>query len=220
MSASAQIQVGFKKVYLLIYDVDEGNREDCNIFYSPIELFDDPVTRGERIRLLQQTNPEIGFRTEDLEVNRSYSFPISDRYTNNEDEDIGKYEDEDVEDDEDDDQASSEPVEPDDPNKLKPNQVLYHTQLGPDHFGRTGFIPQVFLYPKDKFQETKSFSDDEFELSVTLDRRFVEIHTNVYQFNGTLREADSYLYGYGFVQDEDFSQVVEDFDLGPTNNLS
>lgn len=216
---STQIQVGFKKVYLLIYDVDNGSREDCNIFYSPIELFDDPVTRGERIRLLENTNPDIGFRTEDLEVHRNYSFPVPEQYLPDDD-----HEDDEL--DEDSSESNGETSEqepqsePDDDTKLKPNQVLYHVELNSDHFGRTGFIPRVILYPKETFEHTGTFTDDEFELSVTLDKRMVALVPNVWQFNGTLREAESYLIGYGFVSDEKFSEKVEFIDIGEENSLS
>lgn len=54
-------------VYVLIYDVDYGSREDCNIFYSPIEVFADAKTRQDRIDFITKVNSEVGFRTEDLD---------------------------------------------------------------------------------------------------------------------------------------------------------
>lgn len=54
-------------VYVLIYDVDYGSREDCNIFYSPIEVFADPETRQKRIDFIAKANPDVGFRTNDLD---------------------------------------------------------------------------------------------------------------------------------------------------------
>lgn len=68
------------KIYVLIYDYDHGNREDCNIFYSPIEVFADSATREKRIDLLCKTNPDIGYRTEDLEPMTIHDFDIPDQY--------------------------------------------------------------------------------------------------------------------------------------------
>lgn len=76
------------KIYVLIYDYDHGNREDCNIFYSPIEVFADAATREKRIDLLCKTNPDIGYRTEDLEPMTIHDFDIPDQYLPDPDDEV------------------------------------------------------------------------------------------------------------------------------------
>lgn len=88
-------------VYVLIYDVDHGSREDCNIFYSPIEVFATAASRQERINLLTKTNSDIGWRTEDLELQTTGDFEIPEHYLPYDDED----EDDDSSDDDDDDEV-------------------------------------------------------------------------------------------------------------------
>ena len=89
-------------VYVLIYDVDHGSREDCNIFYSPIEVFATAVARQERINLLTKTNSDIGWREEDLELQTTGDFEIPEHYLPYDDED------EDEDDDSSDDDADED----------------------------------------------------------------------------------------------------------------
>jgi hypothetical protein len=86
-------------VYVLIYDVDHGSREDCNIFYSPIEVFSTAAARQARIQKLTDLNEDIGWREEDLELHDNADFEISEHYHPYEDE-----EDDDVADDDDEDE--------------------------------------------------------------------------------------------------------------------
>lgn len=67
-------------VYVLIYDVDHGSREDCNIFYSPIEVFSTASARQARIQKLTDLNEDIGWREEDLELHDNADFEISEHY--------------------------------------------------------------------------------------------------------------------------------------------
>ncbi len=82
-------------VYVLIYDVDHGSREDCNIFYSPIEVFSTAAARQARIQKLADLNEDIGWREEDLELHDNADFEISEHYHPYEDDDDGENEDND-----------------------------------------------------------------------------------------------------------------------------
>jgi len=48
------------KVYLLYFDIDYGNREAWNTFYTPVEVFDDPAKRQARIDFIRQQVDEDG----------------------------------------------------------------------------------------------------------------------------------------------------------------
>jgi hypothetical protein len=86
-------------VYVLIYDIDHGSREDCNIFYSPIEVFSDAKTRQARIDFITSKNPDIGCRTEDLDFTTDVTFTWESSIFGWDDEDE---EDDDEDDDEED----------------------------------------------------------------------------------------------------------------------
>lgn len=51
-------------VYLLYYDNEEGNREDWNTFYTPVEIFDNEKKREERKKELAAQ----GFEFHEIEV--------------------------------------------------------------------------------------------------------------------------------------------------------
>lgn len=83
------------KAYVLIYDADNGSREDCNIFYSPIEVFADAEARAKRMDFID-TNAgyDIGYRTEDLELMIIHDFDIPENllpYDDKDDEDEDEY---------------------------------------------------------------------------------------------------------------------------------
>jgi hypothetical protein len=42
------------KLYLLYYDIDYGNREAWNTFYTPVEVFDSAEKRQARIDFIQK----------------------------------------------------------------------------------------------------------------------------------------------------------------------
>ena len=42
------------KIYLLYYDTDNGAREEWNTFYTPVEVFDSPEKRQQRIDFLSK----------------------------------------------------------------------------------------------------------------------------------------------------------------------
>jgi hypothetical protein len=48
------------KLYLLYYDIDYGNREAWNTFYTPVEVFDSPEKRQARIDFIKQQVDEDG----------------------------------------------------------------------------------------------------------------------------------------------------------------
>lgn len=48
------------KVYLLYYDIDYGNREAWNTFYTPVEVFDSAEKRQARIDFIRQQVDQDG----------------------------------------------------------------------------------------------------------------------------------------------------------------
>lgn len=48
------------KIYLLYFDIDYGNREAWNTFYTPVEVFDDPAKRQARIDFIRRQIDEDG----------------------------------------------------------------------------------------------------------------------------------------------------------------
>jgi hypothetical protein len=48
------------KLYLLYYDIDYGNREAWNTFYTPVEVFDSAEKRQARMDFIQKQVDEDG----------------------------------------------------------------------------------------------------------------------------------------------------------------
>ena len=48
------------KVYLLYYDIDYGNREAWNTFYTPVEVFDSAEKRQARMDFIRQQVDQDG----------------------------------------------------------------------------------------------------------------------------------------------------------------
>lgn len=55
-------------VYLLFYSQDNGDREDWNVFYTPVEVFSTPALRLSRQLALAAQDPHLQFHTQDLQV--------------------------------------------------------------------------------------------------------------------------------------------------------
>lgn len=184
------------KVYVLIYDHDHGNREDCNIFYSPIEVFADAETREKRIELLAKTNDDIGFRTEDLELATIHDFDIP--------ENLLPYEDEDDEDDEDDrpDMRDYEPPE-------DPSGYCFYVHEAPDMFGDEDDDPvtTVAITPIDYFKQTGYMYDQ--HCNFDLPDGFDEIAEGYVVYDGTMEEAREKLLALGLVEDADFAKLIQ-----------
>ncbi len=55
-------------IYALHYDHDHGNREDWNVFYTPLELFAIKAERDKRISAIRAYDPEKEFEERDITV--------------------------------------------------------------------------------------------------------------------------------------------------------
>jgi hypothetical protein len=53
-------------IYALFYSHDDGNREDWNVSYTPVELFSSHVSREKRIQDLTAQDADLEFETRDL----------------------------------------------------------------------------------------------------------------------------------------------------------
>jgi hypothetical protein len=96
------------KIYALFYDCDNGNREDWNIFYTPLELFATAEERAARIAYIKSkaSDPELDFEERDLELTTDTNALIDRKVMVEDDDDEDAFEkydfdDEDEDDDED-----------------------------------------------------------------------------------------------------------------------
>jgi hypothetical protein len=188
------------KVYVLIYDHDHGNREDCNIFYSPIEVFADAETREKRITLLSKTNPDIGYRVENIELSTSHDFDIP--------EHLLPYEDDEDENDVDEDTGSNmRDYEP----PTDPSAYCFYVCEAPDMFGNDddGLVTAVSITPIDYFKQTGYMYDQ--HANIELGDRFDEIMEGHFIYDGTVEEAREELLKLGLVEDADFAKMLQDY---------
>ena len=68
-------------IYLLYYEINggEGDREEWNVFYTPVEAFSDSATRTKRkdfILSRVSVNDRVEFNEVEVEVSKSYNRPI------------------------------------------------------------------------------------------------------------------------------------------------
>lgn len=68
-------------IYLLYYEINggEGDREEWNVFYTPVEAFADSATRTKRKDYILSKYPaevRIEFNETEVEVSKSYNRPI------------------------------------------------------------------------------------------------------------------------------------------------
>jgi hypothetical protein len=188
------------KAYVLIYDVDHGNREDCNIFYSPVEVFADAETREKRIQLICNANADIGYRTEDLDLLNDYTFDIPEHllsYDEDEDEDnqpvLRDY-------------AWLSNYEP----PANPSGYCFHAYEDLDPFSDDDtMITSVAISPLDYFKKTGYMYDQhcEFELPAEFD----EVAEGYLVYEGTVEEARQALLELGLVEDADFTKFIQDY---------
>lgn len=57
-------------IYLLFYCKDSGDREDWNVYYTPVEAFSTPALRDKRIQELALADPDLEFETCDVELDK------------------------------------------------------------------------------------------------------------------------------------------------------
>jgi hypothetical protein len=55
-------------IYLLFYDCDNGDRENWNTFYTPVEAFDCPAKRDARWAVLSAQDPELERHDHDIAI--------------------------------------------------------------------------------------------------------------------------------------------------------
>ena len=53
-------------VYALQYDYDNGDNEDWNVFYTPLEIFATKADRDKRIADIKAYDPGKGFEERDI----------------------------------------------------------------------------------------------------------------------------------------------------------
>lgn len=196
-------------VYVLIYDVDHGSREDCNIFYSPIEVFSDARTRQDRIDFITSKNPDIGCRTEDLDFTTDVTFTWESSIFGWDDEDE---EDDDEEDDDDSDVGNTPTVNiwryapPTDPSGY-----CFYACQAPDMFGDEDdeLVTMVSITPIDYFEQTGNMYDQHSE--VELPDGFDEVMEGQFVYDGTVDEAKAALLSLGMVENPAFSKMIQDY---------
>lgn len=65
------------KVYVLFYDYENGNdNENWSTFYTPCEVFTDPVVREARKTFIETTNPALLCELLDVDVSTVADGPI------------------------------------------------------------------------------------------------------------------------------------------------
>lgn len=194
-------------VYVLIYDVDHGSREDCNIFYSPIEVFSTAAARQARIQKLTDLNEDIGWREEDLELHDNADFEISEHYHPYEDD-----EDEDDEEEDEDSDVGNTPtvnirryVPPTDPSGY-----CFYAYQAPDMFGDEfdELVTTVSITPIDYFEQTGNMYDHS---EVELPDGFDEVMEGHFVYDGTVDEAKAALLSLGMVENPAFSKMIQDY---------
>ena len=60
-------------IYALFYSHDDGNREDWNVFYTPVELFSSHAKREQRIKELAAQDADLQFEMQDLTLDADVS---------------------------------------------------------------------------------------------------------------------------------------------------
>ena len=181
------------KAYVLIYDTDNGSREDCNIFYSPIEVFADPETRAKRIEFIENnTGYDIGFRTEDLDLLTDHLFDIP--------ENLLPY------DDEDEDQDVSEYDAPTDPTQYlfyaHEDESPWNSDTGDDTKST-----MIAICPEDYFRKTGYQWDQHTPLD--LSDKISEVAEGLFEYEGTVEEARAELLAMGMKEDAAYTAFIQ-----------
>ena len=58
-------------IYLLFYSHDTGDREDWNVFYTPVEAFSTPALRQQRQDELAAQDPGLEFETTEVMLDQA-----------------------------------------------------------------------------------------------------------------------------------------------------
>lgn len=214
------------KVYVLIYDYDHGSRENCNIFYSPIEVFADDATREQRIDLLCKTNPDIGYRTEDLDPFTVHDFDIPDQYLPDPDdvEDDDDRGDDDAAEEEDDVTSATPSFNPtmgnDDAEEapyqyvsdpwmsVDPTEYLFHATLKMDPQGSGRRVTVVYITPVRYFDATNDLCNH--ATRITMPDGFSKAYESCYVFTGSPSAARGELRDMGMYERDTFSEVCKE----------
>lgn len=184
------------KAYVLIYDTDNGSREDCNIFYSPIEVFADAETRAKRMDFID-TNAgyDIGYRTEDIELMTIHDFDIP--------ENLLPYND-------DDEAEEYTVVEHKDYDSSNPADYYFYAfeALDPwDFKDKAQMLTFVNVVPAKFFDDEKCMYDQ--SISAEFGDRFSETMECEYEFEGTPEEARAEMLALGARENAEFSQMIQ-----------
>jgi hypothetical protein len=181
------------KVYVLIYDADNGSREDCNIFYSPIEVFADPETRAKRIEFIEaNAGYDIGFRTEDLDLLTEHLFDIP--------ENLLPYDEEDEDDDVSDYNAPTDPT-----------QYLFYAYDDENPWnsdtGEDDRSTMIAICPEDYFVKTGYQWDQHTPLD--LSDKISEVAEGLFEYEGTVEEARAELLAMGMKEDAAYTAFIQ-----------
>ena len=196
------------KAYVLIYDTDNGSREDCNIFYSPIEVFADPETRQKRIEFIEaNAGYDIGFREEDLDLMTDHLFDIPENLLPYDDDD-------DEEDDSDDDEdefgeafAKSRGALADTDEDLKPvnpfAEYIFAVGLADDAWDNTEKVTTVYVAKREDFENSGALAAD--SLPIRMPWGFGEIDSGRYEYDGSIVVAKQLLIDLGMQEHDAFA---------------
>lgn len=77
-----------KKIYMLIYDRDDGSRESFSLFYTSMEFFDTQELRAERFAYLQTRDAELEFIQRDMSLKQNPREFYAKQYDEDEDEEV------------------------------------------------------------------------------------------------------------------------------------
>ncbi len=182
------------KVYVLIYDADNGSREDCNIFYSPIEVFADTATRSKRIDYVSKHSQyEVGYRTEDLEFETTHDFELPynlkpDDDADNDWTDVSDYR-----------------------VPFDPTQYLFHAYDDESPWnGDTGEDDRstmIAICPEDYFKKTGYQWDQHTPLDFS--DKISEIQEGLFEYEGTVEQARAELLAMGLREDAAYTAFVQ-----------
>lgn len=206
------------KIYVLIYDTDNGNREDCNIFYSPVEVFADAATRDQRIDYVSKNSQyEIGFRTEDLEFETTHDFELPEHLKPDPDEAAT----DDTSDDtasEDDNDDATQPVTAHMPPEeeagdgfiygerswlsVDPEEYLFSARLSQiPVFGKRATL--IHIVPVRYWNEHNQLCVEECRIDLPFE--FEKLDANCYMYDGTPSAARGKLREMGILEDQEFN---------------
>jgi hypothetical protein len=178
------------KVYVLVYDADNGSREDCNIFYSPIEVFADTATRSKRIDYVSKHSQyEVGYRTEDLEFETTHDFELPyNLKPDDDDNDVSDY------------GAPSDPT-----------QYLFYVYKDESPWngdtGEDAMSTMIAICPEDYFKKTGYQWDQHTPLDFS--DNISEIQEGLFEYEGTIEQARAELLAQGLREDAAYTAFVQ-----------